>query len=90
MLVPTPWKDTRGWLWQLLQVVETYAWPAGFSTGVVLTLKPPVTKVDAWQLLQTDEAFVVMWLLADVTAAPPSHVFPGAWQVLQLRLATAA
>src|SRR5437870_5459972 len=92
MLV-TPWKVRLLGLfsWQLLQVVETYAWLAALITGEVVILKPPVTKFDAWQPLQTDPAFDVMWLAPDVTVVAPNHiVFVVAWQLSQVRLETAA
>ena len=40
--------------WQLMQVrLDTAVWDATGITGVVVILKPPVTKFDPWQLVQT-------------------------------------
>jgi hypothetical protein len=87
MLLATPWKfrSVELFSWQLLQVVETYEWLAALITGEVVILKPPVTKFDAWQPLQTDPAFVVMWFAADVTVVAPNHlVCVVAWQLSQV------
>jgi len=77
MLLATPWKfrSVELFSWQLLQVVETYEWLAALITGEVVILKPPVTKFDAWQPLQTDPAFVVMWFApSDGRRAEPHRV----------------
>ena len=51
MLVP---RSVALFSWQLAHVrLDTAAWATTDSTGVLVILNPPVTKLDAWQLLQT-------------------------------------
>jgi hypothetical protein len=62
MALATPWnaRSAGVLLWQLSQAVDcTVVWPATDSNGVLLILKPPVTKADAaepWHPLAVQDA----------------------------------
>ncbi len=94
MLVATPWKlrwvEVLSWQDGPHARLETAAWPATDSTGELAILKPPVTKLDAWQAEHTALA-VGIWLDAGATVVTPYHIaLAAAWQLSQLWPDTAA
>src|SRR6266436_6388876 len=94
MLAATPWKlrwvEVLSWQDGPHARLETAAWPATDSTGELAILKPPVTKLDAWQAEHTALA-VGIWLDAGATVVTPYHIaLAAAWQLSQVWLETAA
>src|SRR5260221_5202451 len=94
MLVATPWKlrwvEVLSWQDGPHARLETAAWPAAASTGELGILKPPVTKLDAWQAEHPALA-VGIWLDAGATVVTPYHIaLAAAWQLSQVWLETAA
>jgi hypothetical protein len=86
-----PYQAALAAAWQVLQLrLATAAWPAAASVGVVVILKPPVTKFDAWQVLHPPVPSA-MWLAdpgvptvpGGTTIVTPNHAMPEPWQLAQ-------
>ena len=79
MLLLTPWnaRSVALFSWQLTHVrLATTVWLAVDSDGVVVILKPPVTKFEPWQLEQAAPASG-MWVDSCVASAgTPYQVAP--------------
>src|SRR5229473_1870423 len=92
MLLLTPWnaRSVALFSWQLTHVrLATTVWLAVDSDGVVVILKPPVTKFEPWQLEQAAPASG-MWVDSCVASAgTPYQAAPVPWQLLQPPLPSA-
>src|SRR6266566_3683240 len=84
MLVLTPWnaRSVALFSWQLTHVrLATTVWLAVDSDGVVVILKPPVTKFEPWQLEQAAPASG-MWVdSCAASAGTPYQAAPVPWQL---------
>src|SRR6267154_1637043 len=93
MLLATPWnaRSVALFSWQLTQVrLDTAAWPATDSVGVLAILKPFATKLEAWQAVQA-ALEIGMCVDSCVTSdGTPYQAAPVLWQLAQLTEDTAA
>src|SRR6267154_4992621 len=93
MLLATPWNARSAALfsWQLTQVtLDTAAWPATDSDGVLAILKPFVTKLEAWQAVHAAPAIGMCADSCVTSDGTPYQAAPVPWQLAQLTEDTAA
>src|SRR5258708_15960379 len=93
MLAATPWnaRSVALFSWQLSQAtLDTAAWPATDRLGELVILKPPTTKLDAWQAPHAALAIGKCVASCVTSDGTPNQAAPVPWQLAHVTEATTA